>query len=56
LRCVSTFGVSAKIGQPQLCRDIHSAVDPESVSDAIALTLRWKAVNSVAMAIDWSIA
>ena len=39
-RCVATSGVSAKIGQPQLCRDIHSAVEPDSVSDAIALTFR----------------
>ena len=37
-----------------MCRDIHSAVEPESVSDAIAFTLRWNAVNSVALAIDWS--
>jgi len=38
-----------------LWRDIHSAVEPESVSEAIAFTFRWKAVNSVAIAIDWSI-
>ena len=36
-------------------RDIHSAVEPDWVSEAIALTLRWKAVNSAAIAIDWSI-
>src|SRR5262249_43984479 len=42
------------MGTPQLRRDIHSAVEPDSVSAAIALTLRWYAVNRAAMAIDWS--
>src|SRR5262245_50713103 len=42
------------MGTPQLSRDIHNAVEPDSVSAAIALTLRWYAVKSAAMAIDWS--
>src|SRR5262249_58753925 len=51
---VTVCAVSAKTGTPQLRRDIHRAVDPDSVSAAIALTLRWYAVNRAAMAIDWS--
>src|SRR5476649_2393209 len=42
------------IGTPQFRRLIHSAVDPDSVSDAIALTLRWNAVKRAAIAMDWS--
>jgi hypothetical protein len=39
---------------PVLRRDIHKAVEPDSVSEAMALTFRWCAVNSAAIAIDWS--
>src|SRR6185312_14566833 len=42
------------MGTPQFRRDIQSAVEPDSVSEAIAFTLRWYAVKSAAMAIDWS--
>src|SRR6185312_7622598 len=42
------------MGTPQFRRDIQSAVDPDSVREAIAFTLRWYAVKSAAMAMDWS--
>src|SRR5438105_1415546 len=42
------------MGTPQFRRDIHSAVEPDSVSEAMAFTLRWYAVKSAAMAMDWS--
>src|SRR4029078_5220641 len=42
------------MGTPQFDRDIQSAVEPDSVREAIAFTLRWYAVKSAAMAIDWS--
>src|SRR5436190_22503883 len=42
------------MGQPQLCRDIHSAVEPDCVSDAMALTLRWYTVKSAPIGTDWS--
>ena len=37
-----------------LCRLIHSAVEPDSVSARMALQPRWCAVNSAPIAIDWS--
>src|SRR5450755_114220 len=42
------------MGTPQFRRDIHSAVEPDSVNDAMAFTFKWYAVKSAAIAIDWS--
>src|SRR3990172_2997558 len=42
------------MGTREFRRDIHSAVEPDSVSAAMAFTFRWNAVNSAAIAIDWS--
>jgi hypothetical protein len=40
----------AKIGRPELMRDISSGVVPDSVSATIALTSRWLAAYMVDMA------
>ena len=45
----------AKIGIPELMRDIHKGVAPDSVSAAMALTPRLFAVYMVALAMASSI-
>jgi len=52
--CDEALDVRPKMGTWMLCRLIHSAVLPDSVSATMALQPRWWAVNSAPMAIDWS--
>ena len=53
-RCVRSWRVKAKIGMSERMRDIHSGVEPDSVSATIASTSMWFAVNMTAWAMAWA--